>query len=327
MNHQERVLAALRGEPTDRIPIALWRHFPNDDLHPERLAGRVVEFQRKFDFDLVKVTPTSGYPAEIFGATFVDGKNREGTRAYISRPVNQLEDWERIAPVEGENPVFVREMAALKQIRRELGPEVPILQTIFGPLNSAHNLGGERTLADLRAHPEVLHRALDALTETTIRFALESLRAGADAIFYATQMATTRYLTEQEFAHHAEPYDLRVLEAIRAAQPSFVLLHIHGLDIFFDRLARWSVDAVNWHDRRTPPSLEEARGKFKGALVGGLEEWQTLAGSTPQAVKAQALDAIRQSGGRGFILSAGCVIPVDTPEENLRAAIEAASEG
>src|SRR5512142_241602 len=99
MNHRERVLAAVRGEPVDHVPVALWRHFPNDDQKPETLATRVVDFQRKFDVDLVKVTPASGYPAEIYGATFVDGKNREGTRSYTARPVNSLADWDKITPV------------------------------------------------------------------------------------------------------------------------------------------------------------------------------------------------------------------------------------
>lgn len=328
MNHRERIQAALRGEPVDRVPAALWRHWPNDDQHAEKLAARVVEFQKKYDFDLVKVTPTSGYPAEMYGATFVDGNNREGTRSYTARPVNELDDWDKVLPLGDDNPVFVREAAALQSVRRQLGPDVPILQTIFGPLNSAHNLAGERMFGDLRTHPDIVERAVRAITETTIRFADASLRAGADAIFFATQMATPKYLTQDEFARFSEPYDLQVLEAIRAARPSLILLHIHGLDVYFDRLVRWPADIVNWHDRRTAPTLAGAReimsrAGVQRALLGGLDEWKTLASGSTAEAKAQALDAIRQTNGRGFILGAGCVIPVDTPEANIRAAIEA----
>ena len=334
MNHRERIQAALRGQPVDRVPVALWRHFPNDDLHAASLASRVVDFQKKYDFVFVKVTPASGYPAEIYGATFVDGQNREGTRSYTKRPVASLEDWDTITPVDVTNPVFLRETAALTQIRQQLGPDVPILQTIFGPLNSAYNIGGERTFGDLRAHPEILERALRAITQTTIRFALESLRSGADAIFFATQMATPKYMTQDEFRKYSEPYDLQVVEAIRASKPDFIFLHIHGLDVYFDTLARWPVDVVNWHDRRTAPSLKDARGILRlatrgdsaqndKALAGGLDGWKTLAPGSPDDVKAQVRDAMAQTGGQGFILAAGCVIPVDAPEANIRAAIEA----
>ncbi len=44
MNHRERIHAAIKNQPVDRVPVALWRHFPNDDLRAEGLAARVVEF-------------------------------------------------------------------------------------------------------------------------------------------------------------------------------------------------------------------------------------------------------------------------------------------
>lgn len=323
MNHRERIHAALRGEPTDRVPVALWRHFPNDDLQAETHAARVVEFQNKFDFDFVKVTPAGGYPAEMYGAQLENKGNREGTRAHIKRPVNDLADWDKIAPLDESNFVFARESAMLKLTRQRLGSDVHILQTIFSPLYSAGNLAGERMLSDLRAHPDVLHRALKAITETTARFALASLRAGADAIFFATQMATRSVVNADEFGEFGERYDLQVLEAIRAAKPDFILLHIHGLDIYFDRLAKWNVDILNWHDRRTAPSLKDARAQTNKVLLGGINEWDTLSKGTPTQIIDEARGAVALTDGRGFILGAGCVIPIDTPEENVRAVIEA----
>ena len=323
MNHRERIHAAIRSEPTDRVPVALWRHFPNDDLNAEKLASQVVGFQNKFDFDFVKVTPASGFPAEMYGATFKDGQNREGTRAYISRPVNVIGDWDKIAPLEESNLVFQRENAALKIVRAKLGADVPILQTVFAPLNTAHNLAGERLFADLLAQPRALHRALEAITETTVRFALASLKSGADAIFYATQMATSKYFNEEEFREFGEPYDRKVLTAIRAAKPDFILLHVHGINTYFDVLAKYPVDIINWHDRRTAPTLKEARARFNGALMGGLHELDTLLGNSRDAIIAQARDAISQTSGKGFILGAGCVIQVDMPEKNIGAVIDA----
>jgi uroporphyrinogen decarboxylase len=306
----------------DQVPVALWRHFPNDDLLAESLAREVVAFQNKYDFDLVKVTPAAGYPAEMYGATQQDAMNREGTRKYVTRPVSSLEDWNMIVPLDGTNSVFQRESGAMRIIRERLGDEVPILQTIFGPLNSAHNLAGERLFEDLREHLETVERALRAVTETTIRFAEASLEAGATAIFFATQMATSRYMGEEEFAKYGEPYDLQVIEALRG-KADFILLHIHGLDIFFDRLARWPVQMLNWHDRRTPPSLRQARARTNLALAGGIDEWGTLVSQPREEIIGQVKDAIAETNGRGFMVAPGCVIPIDAPEESIRAVLEA----
>ena len=91
----------------------------------------------------------------------------------------------------------------------------------------------------------------------------------------------------------------------------------------FDRLARYPVQAVNWHDRETPPSLTDARERFAGALCGGLRQWETMVRGTPEDVRREAADAIRQTGGRGFILGTGCVTPIVAPTSNIRAAREA----
>jgi len=329
LKHRERVRAALRGELVDRVPVALWRHFPGDDMHAEKFAARIVEFQKKFDFDFVKITPASGFRGEMYGATYVDGKNREGTRAYVTLPVQSLEEWDKIVPLDASNPVFVREFTAVKLVRQHIGADTHVLQTIFSPLSTAHNLAKERVWNDLREHPDVLHRALRAITETTIRFALANLRAGADAIFFATQSATAQSVNREEFREFGAAYDLQVLEGIRAAKPDFILLHIHGLDIYFDELMRYPVDVLNWHDRRTAPSLHQAREMLRAAgiaktLAGGIDEYAVLADGTREQVIAQAREAIAQAGERGFILAAGCVTLVDTPEENIRAAIQVA---
>ena len=44
MNHWERIEAALAGAPTDRAPVALWKHFPDDDLDPVQLAAHSVRW-------------------------------------------------------------------------------------------------------------------------------------------------------------------------------------------------------------------------------------------------------------------------------------------
>jgi len=167
-------------------------------------------------------------------------------------------------------------------------------------------MAGERLFADLLAQPRALHRALEAITETTKRFALASLRAGADAIFFATQMATSKYFNLEEFREFGEPYDLEVLKAIRAVKPDFILLHIHGVNIYFDALAKYPVDVLNWHDRRTAPSLQNAReilrsNKIDRALLGGLEERGTVAvKSREELSRKRAMRLRRRTGGGLF---------------------------
>lgn len=322
MTKRERVHAAIRGEPVEPVPRALWRHFPHVDQTAEGLAQAVVQFQRQYDFDLVKVTPTSGYPAEAWGAQLEHLENEEGTRRYLSRPVKTTADWHELPRLDVTQGVLGRELQALQLIRAEVGPDVHVLQTIFSPLTVAKNLSGDLWLADLREHPDDLKAGLTRIAEVTADFARASLQAGADGVFFATQLANRQALSEPEYREFGVAYDRQVLDEV-AELADLVLLHVHGFDIFFDLMAGYPAHILNWHDRRTPPSLAEGRARFRGAVLGGLDEWGVLLKGSPQDVRAQFAQTLRETGGQRVIIGAGCVTPVTVPEANLRAAATA----
>ena len=155
------------------------------------------------------------------------------------------------------------------------------------------------------------------IAETTARFAAACLESGADAIFYATQFASHDLLSEEEYREFGVPYDQVVLRAV-ADRADFILLHAHGGRPMFQLLAAYPVQVMNWHDRTTPPSLAEGQQQFPGAVAGGLDQWGTLQ-LGQEAVLAEIQDAIAQTKGTRFVLAPGCVIPIDTPEANIRA--------
>ncbi len=324
MNKKQRVIAAIRGEPVDRPPFALWRHFPLADQDAAALARAHLDFQARWDFDIIKVTETSGYPGDDWGMQAEYRPNREGTRTTLSYPVRSARDWHSLADLDVHQGVFGRELQALRLVRAGAGPDVHVLPTIFSPLTAAKYLGKPRLLDDLRRHPTDLHAGLKVIADVTARFAAACLDAGADAIFFATQYASLDSLTEDEYAEFGEPYDRQVLGAV-TPRAEFILLHAHGPRPMFRRLADYPVHIINWHDRTTPPGLALGQTMFAGAVAGGIDEWGALQ-TGPEAAGAQARDAIRASGGRRFLLAAGCVIPIDTPDTSIHAVKQAVTE-
>lgn len=322
MSKRKRLEAAIAGEAVDRPPVALWRHWPGDDRTPQGLAEATVRFQREFDFDFVKVTPPSSYCLQGWGARDEWRGNLEGTREYTFRPVQRPEDWASLLVLEPQEGDLGGQLACLRLISAALGPEVPLVQTIFSPLAQAKNLAGqERLLHHLRRYPEALQAGLEAITETTIRF-LESARGcGIAGVFYAVQHADYSLLSEAEYRLFGRPYDLRVLEAARGLWLN--VLHLHGSAVMFDMVTDYPVQVLNWHDRETEISLAEGQRRFAGAVCGGLSRWEGMVRGMPSRVRAEAFEALAQTGGRRFILGTGCVVPVVVPWENLRAAREA----
>jgi uroporphyrinogen decarboxylase len=319
MEKKERLLAAIRGEQVDRLPVALWRHFPGDDYRPEDLAAATLAFQRQYDFDFVKVTPASSFCVQDWGAQDRWVGTLEGTRDYTFYPVQSPGDWSKLRSLNPAEGALGAQLHCLRLIRDELrGDGTPFIQTIFSPLAQAKNLvGRELLLVHLRRHPDAVRAGLEVITETTIRFVQAACEIGIDGLFYAVQHAQYGLLGEQEYATFGRPYDLRILEAAQALWLN--VLHLHGTDVMFDLLADYPVQVINWHDRETWPTLAEGQRRFGGAVCGGLQRWDVVVRGDPDQVREQACDAITQTGGRRFILGTGCVTPVVAPASNIRA--------
>lgn len=325
MTKRERLNASIWGDLADRPPVALWRHFPGDDYDPAELAASTVAFQRQYDLDFVKVTPASSFCVTDWGAVDRWAGNQEGTREYTAHPVKTADDWRALQPLGVEQGALGRQLRCLELIHEALGDEVPAIQTIFNPLSQAKNLAGQRAmLAGLRQAPEALHAGLETITETTVRFIEAARRRGIAGIFLAVQHASYEILSEAEYESFGVPYDRRLLEAADGLWLN--VLHLHGERVMFERLAGYPVHVVNWHDRETPPSLREGQAQVRGAVLGGLRQWETMLRGCPDDVRREAREAMVQTGLRRFILGTGCVTPITTPWANIRAAREAVEQ-
>lgn len=322
LSKRDRLERLMAGEKADRPGVALWRHWPGDDQIPEELARSTVAWQRQFDWDFVKVTPDSNFAVGGWGAESVWQGGDEGSRRYIHHPVQRAEDWLRIEPLDPYQGRLGGQRRCLEILGRELD-DTPFIQTVFSPTAQLKYLAGhERALEHIRRHPDAVHQALRAITETILRF-LEAIRpTGVAGIFYALQLATPAELTRDEYLGFGRPYDLAILQAAHDLY-WFNLLHLHAPHAYFDLVTDYPVQAINWHDREGPPDLATARGRFGGALVGGLRQRETMLLGTPDDVRREAADAIAQTDGRGFILATGCVTFITSPLGNIRAARQA----
>ena len=316
--HKERIQATMQGKRLDRPPVALWRHFPVDDQSPELLAKATLHFQSVYDFDLVKVTPSSSFSIRDWGVEDEWRGHTEGTRTYTKRVIQTPQDWERLPVLDATAPHLAGQLACLRFIRAGLSPETPLLQTVFSPLAMAKNLAGNETLlAHIRLHSEAVLKGLATIAESTRRFVEACLDTGIDGVFYAIQHAQASLLTLDEYKTFGVPFDQKVLEPSRELWCN--LLHLHGHDVYFSLLSSFHFQIVNWHDRETFPSLAEAQQLFDGVVCGGMRQ-DTLVYRDQAEVQKEAADAIQQTQGKRFLLGTGCVVPIIASHGNLMAA-------
>ncbi len=325
MNSRERLEKCIAGETVDRAPVALWRHFPTDDLNPFNLARSVVLFQNTYGFDFVKITAASSYSVKDWGSTDAWDGNPEGSGAFTQFPVKYPQDWAKIKVHSATAGALGEQLECIRLVRKALPADIPIIPTIFSPLSQANHLAGKDVLIEhLRKSPDALLSALNTITEQTILFIRECKKLNIDGVFYAVQHAQKHILSEAEFTKFGMQDDLRVLAEVQDLWLN--VGHIHGSQIMFDKATKYPVTVLNWHDREEGISLQYGLGQFKGAVCGGLRQWETMVYGTPDKVMSEAQDAIKQTGGKRFILGTGCVLPIIAPHSNILAAVESVAQ-
>ena len=322
MEKRERLEKTIAGEATDRVPVALWRHWPGDDQRAADLARSTVDFQKTYDWDFVKVTPASSFCLTDYGVQDQWEGSLEGTRTYTKRVIERTLDWTTIRTLDPTRGGLGRQQECLRLICDELGDEIPVMQTIFSPLAQAKNLaGGETLIRHMRTQPDRVHSGLSILTDSTLRF-IESLkRLPIAGIFYAIQHASYVTLSEDEYKTFGLPYDRKILEAL----PSkwwLNMVHLHGDLPMFKFAHELKAQIINWHDQKSEPTLSQGKTLFDGAVCGGLAQWEHVHQGTPTTVREAARAAIHDTNGRRLILSTGCVTPITAPLSNIRAVRE-----
>ena len=313
-NARERVEAALALDLADRPPVAAWGHDYEAEWDPEQLGRVTVERARRLEFDLVKLQIRACCFAEALGADFRYSGSPDREPVQVRPAVAAVEDWASLPQASAATPALAEQVRCLELVVREVGPDVPVIQTLFSPVTVAGFLVG-------RVRP-----ALARIAAVLAGFAKASLAKGAAGVFYAiTGYGSADAMSLAEYQEVLLPFDRIVLDA--CSDGWLNMLHLCGPRQHFELVRRLPAHCVNWQLQDPGnPGLAEVRDRYRRAVVGGLHRRSPIADGTPDEVRRQAAAALAGTGGRGHVLTPGCSVspwPYDR-EENFRALVESA---
>jgi uroporphyrinogen decarboxylase len=297
---------ALKAEPTEKIPYAIWKHFPEFDKTPEALLKAQMDFQNKFDSDIMKISISGRAFASDFGAELGGYDPASGSRICVKYPIEKIEDWKKIKNIDIESGEFGNQIKAMKLIHQEVDGKVPTMMTVFSPLMVASQID-PNIILHYRKDPQLIREHFKIIISAMTDFTKASLEAGANGIFLATQHFNNRLTDKERLELAFGPMKTLIEKTIK--KNSFLVLHLHGDNPDYDLATKLPVDAINWHDQQTRPTLSEARQIFKGGLLGGLnaESWKDI--SDPSEVSPMISSVYKKFKGPGLIIAPGCVIP------------------
>lgn len=325
---RDRVLRALRGEPTDVTPVWLMRqagrYLPGYRAlraehsileiarTPALSAAATLEPLDRFDLDAGVIFADISLPLAGLG---VDFQIDPGVGPVVPHPVRTDSDLEGLRRFDAGATVGFVGDAIREVLRRETVR--PIIGFAGAPFTLASYLVDGRGSRDcpetrrmLYAAPDRLGRLLDLLTDVTFDY----LRLQADAGAHALQLfdSWVGVLGPEEFQATVAPRLARLFARLRTLGRPTIYFST-GSSHLLERAAAVGADAlgVDW---RLPLDVVRARVGPRIALQGNLDPGALLgsAASVRTAVD-RVLHAGRGPGGYVFNLGHG-VLPATDPE-------------
>jgi len=302
----ERINTVLKGDKPDRAPVSLWYHFGSQFLPGEKYADIVLDFYRSYDFDWLKVMNDYFYPMP------------EGMDALKSKA-----DLKLLKPFEIESSPWNQQLKALKKINAELKGEVYFCDTIFDPYQELQKSPvGEYMPMLMEEEPGALLEALSVVTDNVIAYAKKSLEAGSAGIFLSV-LASSDQMSRENFLKFEKPFAMKVFEAVKDLG-IMNTAHIHGHNIYTDDILDFPVSILSWEDRVSGnPSLSEMKDKFKGSVMGGIDN-TIMTRKTAEYLMKNTREGIKMGGDSRFFLANGCSIPGWMDPDSITAIVNSA---
>jgi MtaA/CmuA family methyltransferase len=327
MNGRERILAVLNQQPADCLPLMpITMMFAADQIgvpYGKYAADHrvMVEAQlrtaEKFDFDYVSGISDPAREAADCGAVVHLFDNQPPA---IDETNSLLLDKTKLATLKVPDPLGGGRMhdrvQAMALFKEKVAGQKLIEGWIEGPCAQSADLRGiNRLMTDFFDDPDFVRDLFEFVLEMELRFAKVQVEAGADIIGMGDAAASL--VGPKIYRDVVMPYEKKMVDALHA-MGTRVRLHICG-NI---RRSLKDVGAVgaDMIDIAGMVPLHEARAAMgpTAVLAGNLDPVKALRNSTPEAILA-AVAQCHQESGLAFIVGAGCEVPRDTAEANVRA--------
>ncbi len=334
MTGKERILARLRGEPTDCLPLMpITMMFAGDLAGVEYksyatdhrvLAESQLKVAERFGFDYISAISDPAREASDLGAAVEWFDNQPPAIIESQALLHEKQKLNGLALPDPHSPGRMQDrVRAVESLAEKAGRDLIVEGWVEGPCAMAADLRGLNTLMfDFADDAQFVEDLFDYAVRMEIAFARAQVEAGATLIGIGDAAASL--VGPRLYNRFVLPYEKRLIAGIRA-MGVLVRLHICGnTRRIVKGMGETGAEIIDL-DYLTPLSEARAAMPEPQVLLGNIDPVRVLRDGTPESIEA-ALSECYAQAGRAYITGAGCEIPRGTPLENVEAIARFARE-
>ncbi|WP_292376525.1 methylcobamide:CoM methyltransferase MtaA [Methanosarcina sp. UBA411] len=328
-----RLLAALEGKPVDKVPVcsvtqtgivelmdevgAAW---PEAHTNPELMAKLAIANYELSGLEAVRLPYCLTVLVEAMGCEINMGtKNRQPS--VVAHPYPKSLDDAAIPTDLLQRGRIPAVLEAIKIVREKVGPDVPIIGGMEGPITIASDLVSVKSFMKWSIKKtDLFEQALDLSTEAAIIYANAMVEAGADVIAIADPVASPDLMSPDSFRQFLQSR----LQKFSASVNSVTVLHICGkVNAILSDMADCGFEGLSVEEKIGTAKVGKELIGDRARLVGNISSPFTLLPGPIDKIKAEAKEALE---GGVDVLAPGCGIAPMTPLENIKAMVAARDE-
>ena len=346
MNHKERFMAALRHQPTDRVPMfdflfqrplfqAMLGREPSDYN-----AADAIALSLALDLDGVWLPfgGFNGYQAKFldsnvymdeWGTTYQQSASSWPIDAPIAYPIQSKAD---LAAYQLPDPTLPGRDTQLRMGIEMDNGGLAITGGITGPFTTAWLLMGyERMAIAIYDEPELVTSVFRLCLEFYKEAARLSVAAGADGMWVSDDFgdSTRCFLKPKMFRQYVLPYFAELVEYVDGLGVP-VLLHSCGcIKEYLPDLAQTKITSLHPLQRTAGMDLRWVKETYgqRLCIIGNIDSSRTLPFGTPEDVAAEVREAIDIAApGGGFILASDHSLHDGISIENIQTLFKVGAE-
>ena len=331
-------LRALRGESVSRPPVWMMRQ-------AGRYLPEFIAIRNKYDFFTRCQTPELAseitiQPIRRFGmdaailfsdilvvpqAMNIPFEMKEGIGPYLPNPIRSQKDVDNtFVPDIQDSLGYV--MEAIKMTKEKLNDEVPLIGFAGSPWTVfCYCVQGQGSKTFDKAkefcftQPIAAHQLLQKITDTTIAYLKEKVKAGVNAVQIFDSWGGM--LSPVDYQEFSWKYIQQIIDALHEEAP--VIAFGKGCWFALEEMANSKASAlgVDW---TVSPKIARELTHNKITLQGNMDPSRLL--SPPAEIKRIVNEMIRGFGKDKYIVNLGHGILPNIPVENAKAFIDAVKE-